>query len=203
MSMYNAGPITFVDTLLPDGSVERTYSNGVRERRFAVGPGLVEWNDSRGNRGRDINLGRGQVRREEANGQVSFGQDVGNGATIWNNGQYLSVNQTMLPEPPLPSPPPPPGGFGGLLFGLGLGGLIGLSAGGVGPYGVDPESGEYALYAEDFARQEQLRRQQAAGTSDSTGSGGSDFGGGDTDSNGSDDTGSSSGGWDSGGDSFG
>jgi hypothetical protein len=150
--------VGFVDSLLPDGSVERVYADGVRERRVAQGPGVVAWSDSRGRRGRDTHLGGGRVRREDAAGLVAEGQQVGNGVTVWEGGRYLTVNETPMPDPP-PAPPPRPGGLAGLLIGLGLGGLFGLGAG---PHGLDPASGEYALYAEEYARQEALRRGRPA-----------------------------------------
>ncbi len=169
--------VSFVDTLLPDGAVERAYDSGVRERRVAREPGVVEWSDSQGAQGRDLDLGEGRVRREVAGG-VMEGRQVGNGVTVWSDGQLITVNETPLPEqlPVMPAV----GGLGGLLLGLGLGGLFGLGAASANPYGLDPNSDEYALYAEQAMQQEQLRRAQQAQTtasgSSTDGSSSGDFG---------------------------
>ncbi len=195
----NPNRFTFVDSLQPDGSIERVYSNRTRERRTVEAVGVIRWSDSNGISGRDIYLGDGRIRREDSRGVASEGQHLGNGVTVWNNGQYLTVNQTALPEPPSPVAPRP-GGVGGLLMGLGLGGLFGLSAASGNPFGVDPNSGEYGLYAEEMARQEQLRRmQQQQGSGYDSTSGSSD--GGSSDDNWSDNS-DSGGDW-GGTDSFG
>src|SRR3954466_141757 len=111
--------IAFIDRPLSDGSVERTYGGGLTERRIAEGPGAIAWTDNRGHSGRDLDLGQGRIRREEATGTVSEGQQVGHGITTWNGGQYVTVNETPLPES-LPPPPPRPGGLSGVLIALGL-----------------------------------------------------------------------------------
>lgn len=170
MDINNQGRIRFTDTPLPNGSIERVYSNGVREQRLVQGPGIIAWSDNRGNQGRDLYLGAGRLRREDVKGTVSEGQQVGSGITTWNGGQYVTVNETLLPELPLPMPPPPPTGFTGIVAGMGLGGLVGVSA----AASLDPNTGEYALYMEEQARQEALRRQQQ-GTGDD-GYYGNDFG---------------------------
>ena len=168
--------VSFVDALLPDGAVERAYDTGVRERRVAREPGVVEWSDSRGAQGRDLDLGDGRVRREVAGG-VMEGRQVGHGVTVWDDGQLITINETPLPEQ-LPAMPAAAGGLRGLLLGLGLGGLFGLGAAGANPYGLDPNSDEYALYAEQALQQEQLRRAQQAqtATSGASVSTSSDFG---------------------------
>ena len=169
--------VSFVDALLADGALERAYDTGVRERRVARESGIVEWSDSQGAQGRDLDLGEGRVRREVAGGGITEGRQVGNGVTVWDDGQLITINETPLPEQ-LPAMPAATGGLGGLLLGLGLGGLFGLGAAGANPYGLDPNSDEYALYAEQAMQQERLRRAQQAqtatsGTSTSTSS---DFG---------------------------
>jgi hypothetical protein len=194
--------VSFVDALLPDGALERAYDTGVRERRVAREPGVVEWSDSQGAQGRDLDLGEGRVRREVADGGVTEGRQVGNGVTVWNDGQLITINETPLPEQ-LPAMPAAAGGLRGLLLGLGLGGLFGLGAAGANLYGLDPNSDEYALYAEQAMQQEQLRRAQqtqtaSSGTSSSTSS---DFG---FDDDGDDGDGDGDGGGDGdGSDSFG
>ena len=153
------GRIGFVDTPLPDGAAERVYTDGRRERRVPEAPDRVRWSDSVGNDGSDQDLGGGRIRREEAHGVVAEGQHVGNGVTVWNGGAYVTVNETDVPEPPLP-PPPRPTGFTGLLFGLGLGSLFGLGAGAVAAYGIDPTGDEYPLYQEEYARQQAMQQAQ-------------------------------------------
>ena len=179
--------VGFVDTLQPDGAVERAYDTRVRERRVPRGPGVIEWSDSQGGQGRDLDLGGGRIRREDAGGVVSEGQQVGNGVTVWNDGRLITVNETPLPEQ-LPTVPATGGGLGGLLFGLGLGGLFGLGAVSANPYGLDPNSDEYALYAEQAMQAEQIRRTQQAqgGASGSSGSTSSEFSFGDDDRDGDD-----------------
>jgi hypothetical protein len=177
-----------MDYLLLDGSIERRYRDGTSERRTIAGPGRIQWSDNRGRSGVDINLGNGQIQRQFANGQSSFGQDLGNGITSWNGGQYLTINETPLPEQ-LPPPPEPTRGLGGLMVAMGLGWMFGLSAYANSPYGLDPNAPEYALFAEYEMQQEQLRRQQLTSSSSSSGDGGdsgdSDWSG-DTSSSGAD-----------------
>lgn len=182
MARNPAGRIGFVDMLLADGAVERAYSDGRRERRLREAADRVRWSDNVGNEGVDRDLGEGRVRREEARGSVTEGQHVGNGVTVWNDGAYITVNETDLPEPP-PPPPPRPTGFAGLLFGLGLGSLFGLSAGAVAAYGIDPTADEYPLYQEEYARQQAMRQAQHP-----LGTGADNFGGTDTSSTSSTDS---------------
>jgi hypothetical protein len=165
MSMQMSFPnrVTFRDNFQPDGTIERVYSNGLREKRMIQAPGVVSWSDNRGNRGQDFYVGAGRVQRVEANGNISEGVQTGAGVIVWNNGQFIAVNDTPLPEPPLPPLPGKPGGFGGLLLGLGVGALYGYRKEGYGPYGVDPSSAEYALYAEEQARQQAIQRYQENG----------------------------------------
>lgn len=160
MSFRFSNRSSFTDTIQADGSVERVYDNGLREKRVIERPGVIAWSDSRGNSGRDYYVGAGLIRREDKQGNISEGVQVGAGVISWNGGRFLAVNQTEIPEPPLPQPPPPPSGIGGFLLGLGIGKLYGYRSTGYGPYGVDPTSAEYALYAEEQARQELLRRRQ-------------------------------------------
>jgi hypothetical protein len=197
------GRFGFVDRVLPDGVVERAYANGRVERRVwkAQVPDVIAWSDNAGNMGRDRDLGGGRVERTEANGTVLIGQQVGHGITSWNNGQYVTVNETPLPEPP-PPPPTRPGGLAGLLMALGIGGLFGLGGAALLRPGDDVGSAEAMLYDEMAMQEEEVRRaarqQQAAGSSSSSGSdgGGGDGGGGDWDNDGE-------GGDDNGVDSFG
>ncbi|MEI6044936.1 MAG: hypothetical protein WCS37_11335 [Chloroflexota bacterium] len=181
--------ISFIDRLLPDDRVERTYSNGGVEWRVGQAPDRISWVDNQGQQGVDLDLGGGQVRRENAIGQVWLGQNLGNGITSWNGGQYVTVNETVFPEPSLTTSTPLTG-IAGIVAGLGLGWLFGLNAT---PYGVSADSDEYLLYAEqEILLQEQARR-QAVGDSGSGGDGGGDFS----------DSGDDSGSGDFGTDSFG
>lgn len=212
MSGADGTRIAFTDRLLADGAVERTYAGGLIERRVPQGPGAIAWADNRGRSGRDLDLGQGRIRREEADGTVAEGQQVGHGITTWQGGRYVTVNETTLPDT-LPPPPPRPGGFSGLLIALGLGGLFGLGASAALAYGLDPTSDEYALYAEQMAVEEQRRQLAQAqagqaggsnsGTSSSSDYGDSgDTGGGDDRDDWTDDT-NDAGGGDFGDDSFG
>jgi hypothetical protein len=191
--------LSFIDRYLPDGRVERQYSNGTTEWRFMQAPDRIAWNDNRGQQGVDILLGNGQVQRHFANGRKDIGQNLGNGVTSWNNGQYITVNETVFPDQ-MPPAPRAAGGMSGLFVGLGLGWMFGLSANPGSPYDLDPASSEYALYAEyDMWEAEQLRRQQQQTTSDSGSSG---DGGYDSSDSGWSDSSSGAGG-DFGSDSFG
>lgn len=129
-----------------------------------------------GNRGRDRDLGQGRIERTNGQGGVTFGQQVGNGVTVWENGQYVTVNETPLPEPP-PRPRPSPGGFSGLLVALGLGGLFGLGGAALLQPGNDAEAAEMMLYDEVAMQEEALRRaRQQSGSGSSSGSDGGSSG---------------------------
>jgi hypothetical protein len=71
--------LSFIDRYLPDGRVERQYSNGTTEWRFMQAPDRIAWNDNRGQQGVDILLGNGQVQRHFANGRKDIGQNLGLG----------------------------------------------------------------------------------------------------------------------------
>ena len=196
MSTGGASRFGFVDSMLPDGMVERAYSNGRVERRSwnPQQPDIVTWSDNTGGQGRDRDLGGGKIERIDAQGSVTTGQQMGHGITVWENGQYVTVNETPLPEPP-PRPMPQPSGFAGLLVGLGLGGLFGLGGAALLARGDDAAGAEAMLYGEVAMQEEELRRAarqgQATGNSSSSSSGGGDSGGdsggwGDDDDNGGD-----------------
>ncbi len=148
--------IAFTDTVLGEGAVERVYTDGRQERRVMEARDRVRWSDGAGNTGTDSDLGGGRIRREDARGAVSEGQHLGNGVTAWNDGAYVTVNETQVPE--LSPQVPRPGGLRGVLLGLGLGSLFGLGAGAVSAIGIDPAADDYGLYAEEYARQ-QMRSQ--------------------------------------------
>ena len=199
MSTNGASRFGFVDRVLPDGVVERAYSNGRIERRVwnPQLPDTVIWSDNTGGQGRDRGLGGGKIERTDAQGGVTTGQQMGHGITVWENGLHVTVNETPLPEPP-PRPIPQPSGFAGLLVGLGLGGLFGLGGAALLARGDDAAGAEAMLYDEVAMQQEELRRvarqQQASGTSTSSsssdgGSGGDGGGWGDDDDHGGDDNG--------------
>jgi hypothetical protein len=157
--------IGYRDSYFPDGAIKRTYSNGIVEKRVLVAPGRIQWLDNNRQEGFDVDMGNGLVKREYANGQVAYGQNVGNGITSWNNGAYVTVNETPFPTAPVPYQPPAPSGFAAWAIGAGLGGFFGLSAMNYGPYGVPYDSDEYMLYAE-LEQEELLRRQQQQGGGD-------------------------------------
>ena len=167
----------FVDRALPDGVIERAYSNGRLERRVwnPQSPHIVTWDDNVGNRGHDRDLGQGRIERTDAQGIVTTGQQVGHGITVWENGQYVTVNETPLPESP-PPPRPQPGGFSGLLVALGLGGLFGLGGAALLQQHNDAAAAEAMLYDEIAMQEEAARRARQQATSSSSGS--SDGGGG-------------------------
>jgi hypothetical protein len=171
MQPNNPSRIGYIDSYFPDGTVRRAYSNGMTEKRTLVAPGRIHWLDSNRQEGYDVDMGNGLVKREYADGRVAYGQNVGNGITGWNNGEYVTVNETPLPDTlALYQPPPAPTGFAAWAIGAGLGGFFGLSAMNYGPYGIPQDSDEYMLYAE-LEQEEQLRRQQQQAQS-SSGDGG-------------------------------
>ncbi len=175
------GRFGFVDRVLPDGAVERAYDNGRVERRVwnAQVPDVVAWSDNTGNQGRDRDLGQGRIERTDAHGVVLIGQQVGHGITSWNDGQYVTVNETPLPDPP-PPPPIRPGGLAGVLIALGIGGLFGLGGAALLRSGDEAGSAEAMLYDEIAMEEEAMRRaarQQQAGQSSSSSSSSSDGGG--------------------------
>ena len=177
------GRFGFVDRVLPDGAVERAYDNGRVERRIwnAQVPDVVAWSDNTGNEGRDRDLGRGRIERTDAHGVVMLGQQVGHGVTSWNDGQYVTVNETPLPEPP-PPPPIRPGGLAGVLIALGIGGLFGL-----GGAALLSRGDEAMLYDEIAMEEEAMRRtarQQQTSQSSSSSDGGGDGGWDDDDGDG-------------------
>jgi hypothetical protein len=137
----------FRDAHLPDGSVERRYGNGVTEQRVVRGLDRIEWNDNRGGHGFDFDMGEGVVRRQPDNADASVGVHLGNGVTSWDGGASLTINETPLPDV-LPPAPPRPTGLTAVIVGLGLGGLFGLGARWLGPYGISPDAPFYWLYAE-------------------------------------------------------
>ncbi len=204
MSADGASRRGFVDRVAADGSVERAYGNGRHERRVwdRQVPDAVMWSDNVGNHGQDRDLGGGRIERTDAQGVVTIGQQVGHGITTWDDGRYVTVNETPLPEPP-PPPAPRPGGMAGLVIALGLGGLFGLGGAALLRPGDEAGAAEMLLYDEVTAQEEAMRRaarqQQTANTSSSGDGGGSD-GGGDWGSDDDDDGGD---GGDSGVDSFG
>jgi hypothetical protein len=171
-SFNDPNRISFIDRLLPDGRVERTYSNGGVEWRVVQTPDRISWVNNQGQQGVDLDLGGGQVRRENVVGQVWLGQNLGKGITSWNGGQYVTVNETVFPEPALPTSTPLTG-IAGIVTGLGLGWLFGLNAT---PYGVSADSDEYLLYAEQEALLQEQARNQAAGDGGDGGGGFSDSG---------------------------
>lgn len=147
--------ISFTDTVLKDGAVARIYTDGCREQRIKEAPDRIRWSDSTGNTGTDSDLGGGRIRREDARGAIAEGQHLGSGITSWNDGAYVTVNETPIPE----SAPqvPRPGGLRGVLLGLGLGTLFGVGAGSAAAIGIDPAAGDYDLYAEEYHRQQMQR----------------------------------------------
>lgn len=141
-SSYRIG---FTDQVRPDGTIQRSYNDGLIEWRTARAPDRIEWTNSRQDRGVDVDLGGGRVRRETSGGEVSLGQHLGYGVTSWDDGAYVTVNETALTE--LAPPSPRLTGLAALLSALGLGWLLLRGAAGVPGFGPD----EYALYA-DLAR---------------------------------------------------
>lgn len=189
------GRFGFVDRVLPDGAIERAYDNGRVERRLwnARTPDLVDWSDSTGNQGQDRDLGRGRIERTDARGVVMIGQQLGHGITSWDDGRYVTVNETPLPEAP-PPPPVRPGGLAGVLIALGIGGLFGLGGATLLRPGDDAMSAEAMLYDEIAMQEEAARRaarqgQTGSSSSSSSSDGGSDDGGWDDDDDSSDDSG--------------
>lgn len=193
MSAGSPNRFGFVDRALPDGAVERAYSNGRVERRTwdPAEPAVVAWSDNVGNQGRDRDLGGGRVERADAHGNITIGQGVGHGITVWGDSDYVTVNETPLPEPP-PPPPARPGGFAGLLVALGLGDLLGFGGAAPAHAADDPAAAEALLYDELAMQQEAARRaaRQGQASSHSSGDGGGDGGDSDWDNdNGGDDNG--------------
>ncbi len=152
-------PITFDDKLLPDGSVERTYSEGRIEWRRRLPDGSVEWHDNSGVRGVDQALGGGIIRRTFQTGRVIYGREQGHGRTAWSDGT-LTHNRTQFG-----------GRMGSILAGLGAGVLLGELI-------APPES--LSLEEEEALRQaaeEQQRGAEQSGDFGDGGSGGGDFSG--------------------------
>jgi hypothetical protein len=147
---------TYRDELLADGSVHRRYEDGREEwRRRDIGL-RVRWHDNRGASGTDELLGQRIIKRQLADGSVTYGRDIGYGRTVWGRGETVLVNRTSFG-----------GRMGVLLSGLGLAALT-VTAAQFPPVSLTPEE------------EEELRQQQAAAAqSSSTGDSGTDGGSGD------------------------
>ncbi|APE19698.1 MULTISPECIES: hypothetical protein [Streptomyces] len=153
--MIRPEEIGYADELLADGTVHRTYENGLEEwrRRTPGQPHVVHWHDNRGASGTDELLGDRVIKRSLADGTVSYARDIGYGRTLSARGAQVLVNRSSFG-----------GRMGVLLAGLGVATLA-VTAAQLPPLSLSPE-------------QEEALRQQQAQASQSSGGGG-DSGGGD------------------------
>ncbi|MEV4941594.1 hypothetical protein [Streptomyces zaomyceticus] len=158
--MIRPEEIGYADELLADGTVHRTYEDGLEEwrRRTPGRPRLVGWHDNRGGSGTDELLGDRIIKRTLADGAVTYARDIGYGRTLWARGEKVLVNRSSFG-----------GRMGVLLAGLGVATLA-ITAAQLPPLTLSPE-------------QEEELRQQAQASSSSGGGGdggtGADGGGGD------------------------
>ncbi|MFC8760278.1 hypothetical protein ACFUAG_06050 [Streptomyces sp. NPDC057193] len=155
--MIRPEEIGYADELLADGTVHRTYEDGLEEWRSRTPgrPHLVRWHDNRGSSGTDELLGGRIIKRTLADGTVTYARDIGYGRTLWARGEKVLVNRSSFG-----------GRMGVLLTGLGVATLA-ITAAQLPPLSMSPE------------QEEALRQQQAQASQSSSGSGGGGETGGD------------------------
>ncbi|MCX4986155.1 hypothetical protein [Streptomyces sp. NBC_00572] len=156
--MIRPEEIGYADELLADGTVHRTYENGLEEwrRRTTGHPHLVQWHDNRGASGTDELLGDRIIKRTLDDGTVTYARDIGYGRTLWARGEKVMVNRSSFG-----------GRMGILLAGLGVATLA-ITAAQLPPLSMSSE-------------QEEALRQQQAQASQSSGGGGDSGGSADGD----------------------
>ncbi|MFI9117079.1 hypothetical protein [Streptomyces venezuelae] len=177
--MIRPEEIGYADELLADGTVHRTYENGLEEwrRRTPGQPHVVHWHDNRGTSGTDELLGDRVIKRSLADGTVSYARDIGYGRTLSARGAQVLVNRSSFG-----------GRMGVLLAGLGVATLA-VTAAQLPPLSLSPE-------------QEEALRQQQAQASQSSGGGGDSGGGDGSVDGGSDDANDWDAAWDGEGDAW-
>ncbi|MER5961585.1 hypothetical protein [Streptomyces sp. NPDC002057] len=148
--MIRPEEIGYTDELLADGTVHRTYEDGLEEwrRRTPGRPQLVGWHDNRGGSGTDELIGDRIIKRSLADGTATYARDIGYGRTLWARGERVLVNRSSFG-----------GRMGALLTGLGVATLA-ITAAQLPPLSMSPE------------QEEALRQQQAQAQSSSGGDGG-------------------------------
>ncbi len=153
--MIRPEEIGYADELLADGTVHRTYEDGLEEwrRRTTGRPHHVSWHDNRGASGTDELLGDRIIKRTLADGTTTYARDIGYGRTLWARGEKVLVNRSSFG-----------GRMGVLLTGLGVATLA-ITAAQLPPLSMSPE-------------QEEALRQQQAQANQSSGGGGDSGGGG-------------------------
>ncbi|MFH9725300.1 hypothetical protein ACH4M4_20375 [Streptomyces sp. NPDC017254] len=152
--MIRPEEIGYADELLADGTVHRTYEDGLQEwrRRTPGRPQLVAWHDNRGGSGTDELLGDRVIKRTLADGSATYARDIGYGRTLWARGERVLVNRSSFG-----------GRMGALLTGLGVATLA-VTAAQLPPLSLSPEQ-------EEALRQQQAQASQSSGGGGDTGTG--------------------------------
>ncbi|MER5931736.1 hypothetical protein [Streptomyces sp. NPDC002054] len=158
--MIRPQEIGYADELLADGTVHRSYEDGLEEWRSRTPgrPHLVRWHDNRGAAGTDELLGNRVIKRTLADGTVSYARDIGYGRTVWPRGDRVTVNRSSFG-----------GRMGVLLAGLGVASLA-ITAAHLPPLSMTAEE-------EEALRRQQEQSQASSSGGDGGGGGGGDSGG--------------------------